>query len=419
LIEPLGRFFPADMGSVMGRSSEHQQIEKENELIALGYFDQALRDLIDPRRRQGLRYPLRTVVATALMAMVCGCDDAESMEYWGEANAEWLSTFLELPHGAPTQDVFLHVLGALDPKAFQQVYQRWASLVSLRLGQDAPHIAIDGKTSRRSADRGSGKAAIHTVSAFLSGAGLVLAQTQVRDKSNEITAIPELLRVLDLRGATVTIDAMGCQTHIAESIIEGGGQYVLSVKENQPSLYREIVETFSEADDARMRAVDETPRPELLEYEETEKGHGRLETRRVRIADDLEWILSCEKWRNLGFVVEVRRERTVIATGKSSSETAYYIGSGAPESASFVARAIRRHWAIENELHWVLDIAFREDEARHRAKNTASNLATLRHFALGLVKQDPTRKLGVANSRKRAGFDRNYLVQLIQGDTDS
>jgi predicted transposase YbfD/YdcC len=399
----------------MARVTQAGRVEAENEAAALGYFDEALRELLDPRRPQGQRYPLRTIVVIALMAMVCGCDDAESMQVWGEVNAEWLATFLEMPHGAPTQDVYLHVLGALDPKAFQRVYQHWASLVSLRLRGTGKHVAIDGKTSRRSADRASGKSPIHTVSAYLCGAGLVLAQRQVDEKSNEIVAIPELLAVLDLRGSTVTIDAIGCQTAIAEQVVEGGGDYILSVKENQPSLHTEIIETFAEADDPRVRAIDEAQRPDVLVYEETDKQHGRIETRRVRVTSTLDWVLSRDRWKGLEFLVEVRRERTILTSGKTSSETAYYIGSGTPRSPQHLAAIIRSHWAIENGLHWVLDLAFREDEARHRARNAAANLTTLRHFALSLVKQDPTRKLGVANSRKRAGFDRSYLVQLFQG----
>ena len=400
----------------MARETKVQKLQRENEEIALGYFDEVLRELPDPRRRQGLRYPLRTVVVTALMAMVCGCDDAEAMELWGKANESWLETFLDLPHGAPTQDVFLSVLGALEPAAFQKVYQGWAQFVSQRLKRGADkHIAIDGKMSRRSGDRGEGKSPIHTVSAYLCGAGLVLSSTQVREKENEILAIPEVLAVLDLRGATVTIDAMGCQTGIANAIVEGGGDYLLALKNNQPSLRSEVEETFVEVDDSRRRAIDEPGRPRVLEHEETNKDHGRIETRRVRVTADLDWILSRERWRGLGFVVEVRRERTIVTTGKTSAEAAYYIGSGEPPSAAEVASKIRGHWSIENQLHWVLDLAFREDEARHRAKNAAANMATLRHFALGVVKQDATRKVGVANARRRAGFDRAYLIHLIQG----
>lgn len=402
----------------MARETVAQKIENGNEAFALGYFEEALRELPDPRRRQGQRYPLRSVVATALMAMICGCDDAEAMAIWGRANEQWLRDFLDLPHGPPTQDVYLSVLGALEPRAFQRVYQRWASLISLRLNEAGGHIAIDGKTSRRSADRANGGSPIHTVSAFLAGAGLVLTQTQVKEKENEILAIPELLAVLDLRGTTVTIDAMGCQTAIAETIVQGGGNYILSAKDNQPTLHQEVIETFAEVDNDRQRTADEAPRPEVLIHEQTDKGHGRLETRRVRVTTDLTWILSRNRWQGLGYVVEVQRERTLLSTGKTTTETAHFIGSGAPESAERVASLARGHWAVENGLHWVLDLAFREDEARHRARNAAANMTTLRHFALGIVKQDTTRKVGVANSRKRAGFDRGYLIQLIKGTGD-
>jgi predicted transposase YbfD/YdcC len=399
----------------MARITESARIEAANEAAALGFFEEALGGLPDPRRPQGVRYPLRTVVVTALMAMVCGCDDAEAMEVWAEANAEWLSGFLSMPHGPPSQDVFLNVFGALDPAHFNRVFERWAQLVSLRLGATGKHIAIDGKTSRRSADPMHDKPAIHTVSAWMCGAGLVLGQVRTAEKSNEIIAIPELLRALDLRGATVTIDAMGCQTAIAESIVEGGGQYVLAVKDNQPALHGEIKETFAEADDEHVRAQDEEPRPVPDVHESVEKAHGRIETRRVRVVSSLAWLLSFARWKGIGYVAEVHRERVIVATGKTSSEISHYVGSGPPPPAERVAQLVRGHWGIENELHWVLDMAFGEDQARHRARNTAANLTTLRHFALSTVKQDQTRKLGVANSRKRAGFDRSYLLHLIRG----
>jgi len=399
----------------MARQSAAERIESANEQAALGAFELALTALADPRRKQGQRYPLRTVVASALMAMVCGCDDAEAMELWSEANADWLSSMLDMPHGTPTQDVYLHVLGALDPRAFSATFQTWVDLVRLRLHGDGKHIAIDGKTSRGSSDPASGKSAIHTVSAWLSDAGLVLGQVQTEDKSNEITAIPELLRVLSLRGATVTIDAMGCQTAIAETIIDGGGDYLLAVKDNQPALHAEVRETFAEADDARLRAVDEVPRPEVATSQEIGKAHGRIETRTVRVCSNLTWVQSCARWKNLRYLVEVRRERTSANSAKTSLETAYYIGSGSAPAPERVARLVRRHWSIENELHWVLDMAFAEDSARHRARNAAANMTTLRHFALSIIKQDQTRKVGVANSRKRAGFDRHYLIRLLQG----
>jgi predicted transposase YbfD/YdcC len=249
----------------------------------------------------------------------------------------------------------------------------------------------------------------------MSEAGLVLGQRQTDAKSNEITAIPELLKVLDLREATVTIDAMGCQTAIAKTIRDGEGHYLLAVKDNQPTLHEDIQATFAEADDARRRTVDEQPRPAVEVFEQTDKGHGRVETRTVSLCRNLTWLTTAERWGGLSFVARIVRERHVQATGKTSTETAYYIGSDRAATAATAADKIRRHWSIENQLHWVLDFAFREDEARHRAKNTAANMTTLRHFALNLIKSDKKRKLGVANARKRAGWDRSYLVALLTG----
>lgn len=399
----------------MARTTQAQVIEQANEQAALEFFQQRLAEVPDPRRAQGRRYPLESVVVIALMAVVCGCDDAEAMQAWGRANQAWLEGFLPLPHGTPTQDVFLSVLAALDPGAFGAVLRSWAALLAARLPAERKHIAVDGKTSRRSFDTAQGKGALHTVSAFLSGAGVVLGEVATESKSNEITAIPELLKLLDLSKTTVTIDAMGCQTKIAERIVAGGGHYVLSVKENQPTLYQEAAETFLEAADGRRRSVDEVPRPAVETLEEVEKGHGRVETRKVTVCRELAWVMSAERWKDLNFVVLVERERTVLATGKTSNERAFYIGSDPDAGIKDIATSIRRHWSIENELHWVLDIAFREDEARHRAGNTALNMTALRHFALNVIKNDPKRKLGVANSRKRAGWDRAYLLELMKG----
>ena len=399
----------------MARMTREQKLTKEMEEEALRFFEAMLEQLPDPRRSRGKRYPLRTVVVTALMAMVCGADDAVAMQLWSEANEDWLSEFLEMPHGAPTQDVYLRVFAALDPEAFEAVFRAWAEVLALRLRAtgEGKHLAIDGKTSRRSYDNSSGKAALHTVSAWLSDSGLVVGQVKTEEKSNEITAIPELLQLLDIRGATVTIDAMGCQRSIAETIIDGGGEYVLAVKENQPTLLEDIRICFNEADDERQRALDEPAPPVVERFEEVDKGHGRLEVRTVELCRDLEWLTTSDKWKGLDFVVRVVRQRTVLQTGKTSIETSYYIGSDTEATAESVAASIRRHWHIENKLHWVLDIAFREDEARHRAKNTAENMSLLRHFALNIIKNDRNRKMGVANARKRAGWDRGYLLGLL------
>jgi predicted transposase YbfD/YdcC len=395
------------------RVTQAQKIEQENEQQALAFFAGTLGALPDPRRAQGVRYPLRTVVVTALMAMVCGSDDAEAMEWWGKTQAEWLAGFLDLPHGAPTQDVYLAVFGALDPEAFSAVFRAWAALLQLRLPGAGRHIAVDGKTSRGSFDGAHGQPPIHTVSAWLSEAGLVLGQRKTGDKSNEIVAIPELLRVLDLRGATVTIDALGCQTEIAATIVAGGGHYLLHAKDNQPTLRQDIATTFAEAADTRRRTVDEAPRPGVEHFEAVDKGHGRLEKRTLTLCRDLTWLTTATRWPELRFVAQLVRERTVLARQELSMETSYYLGSDAGTTAATTAASIRRHWLIENQLHWVLDMAFREDDARHRARNTAQNLTTLRHFALNIIKQDSERTLGVANSRTRAGWDRDYLLKLL------
>jgi predicted transposase YbfD/YdcC len=289
-------------------------------------------------------------------------------------------------------------------------------LLRMRLHVVDKHIAVDGKTSRRSFDTARERPALHTVSAWLSDEGLVLGQIKTEDKSNEITAIPELLRVIDLRGATVTIDAMGCQTAIAKTIVEGKGNYLLAVKDNQPALHKEVVETFAEAADERVRSVDECARPAVEVFEEVDKGHGRVEKRRTEVCRDLDWMMTATRWPGLACVVKVTRQRTVLGANRTSTESAYYIGSDAKLSATAAAHRIRRHWSIENELHWVLDMAFREDEARHRARHLAENFTTLRHFALNLIKRDPERRLGVAGSRKRAGWDHDYLLRVLTSE---
>ncbi len=390
------------------KKSEARLLEEK----ALEDFKQYLSVLPDPRRPQGQRYPLVSIVVIALMAMVCGCDDAEALDLWGETNEKWLAGFLDLPHGAPTQDVFLNVLAAIDSRAFSEVFTAWVQLLRVRLESKGKHIAIDGKTSRRSFDKALGKKPIHTVSAWLSEEGLVLGQVQTREKSNEITAIPELLEIIDIRGATITIDAMGCQSEIAEKIIEKGGDYLLAVKENQENLYEDIQETFAQANEIR-HPSERRPRPETEIFEETTKGHGRIERRIVQITHDLKEIRNPEKWANLSTLVMVKSERTVLATGKTSREFRLYIGSRGSETAQETAQHIRRHWTIENNLHWVLDVAFREDEARHRKENLAANFTTLRHFVLNLIKNAKDRKLGVANTRKQISWKRSRLVNLF------
>lgn len=387
----------------------------EQERTALAELQRVLAELPDPRRRQGVRYPLVSVVLVSLMAMVCGCDDAEAIEAWGRHHERWLSTFLDLPHGPPTQDVVLAVFAALSPPAFSSVFAAWAAFLRTRLEPRGKHVAVDGKTSRRTWDRAGGKTAVHTVSAWLCEEGLILGQHKTGEKSNEIRAIPELLRLIDIRGATVTVDAMGCQTEIAETITKAGGDYLLAVKENQPTRSAEIQAAFNDALDRAARPLDQ-PAPLALESAvATDKGHGRIETRTLHLCRDLSWVTCAPRWPRLSFIAMAVSERTDLATGATSCERRYFIGSDERATAEQVATLVRRHWSIENELHWVLDIGFNEDQARQRSGHCASNFATLRHMALNLVKHVPGRRLGIANTRKQAGWDMGMLVRILTG----
>lgn len=402
----------------MARKSKETLLTEQIEADALAHFRVVLEALPDPRRRQGLRYPLTAVVVIALMAMVCGADDAEAMQRWGELNEEWLEGLFKLPHGVPTQDVYLSVFAALDPAAFSEVFRAWVELLALRLAAgegDGRHLAVDGKTSRRSRDAANDRPAIHTVSAWLSDCGVVVGQIDTDCKTNEITTMPELLRLLDLSQTTVTIDAMGCQREIAATIREGGGDYLLAVKDNQPALLSDIRGTFADALDTRQRPLDQ-PAPLAVErWSDTTKGHGRIEERELYLVRDLSWITVSERWRDLGFVAMAVTRRTQLTSGKTSEDKRYFIGSRADATVESIARLIRKHWSIENSLHWTLDMAFNEDQARHRASNCAKNMTILRHAALNLLKSERTNKLGVANKRKCAGWSHDYLLTVLAG----
>lgn len=396
------------MGS---RRTQQEQFEDN----VLHEFYEVLSRLKDPRRAQGRRYPLESVVVSALMAMVCGCDDAEAMSVWSRVNEDWLTGFLSLPHGSPSQDVYLSVFSSIDPIAFADLFAQWVLLLRGRLTESFSHIAIDGKTTRGSHDYAADRLALHTVSAWTSDAGLVLAQRYVDAHSNEIEAIPELLKLLDLRGATVTMDAMGCQKSIVGQITRADGDYLLAVKANQKSLHDDIVTIFDDALDTTDRALDQPAPLEIESHETIEKGHGRIETRRTHICRNIAWLTTRSHWRKLSVVVMCESIRESIKTGKVTTERRYYIASDPTLTAERAAHLIRRHWGIENEVHWILDIAMREDHLRHRAGNCAANMGVLRKTALNLLKADNTIKLGVANKRKIAGWDRDYLMKLLVG----
>jgi predicted transposase YbfD/YdcC len=359
-------------------------------------------DLPDPRIERTKRHGLLDILTIAICAMICGAEGATQIALFGNAKETWFRTFLKLPHGIPSHDTFGNVLANLDPAAFERCFMKWVRHWAQDLAGEV--VPIDGKALRRSFDRAARKNPLHLVSAWASESGLSLGQVATADKSNEITAIPQLLTLLDIRGASVTIDAMGCQKAIAQQIVDQKGDYVLAVKDNQPTLHEGVQKLIAE--------VRSHPGPPRYDYQETtEKGHGRLEVRRVWCTEQVSWLRQREDWPDLHSVAMVESQRTV---GEPTSvERRYYISSHQQIKAQRLAHIIRRHWAIENELHWSLDVAFDEDRCRVRKGHGDRNLALLRKIALNLLKQEKTAKVGIPSKRLKAGWDHTYLLRVL------
>jgi predicted transposase YbfD/YdcC len=362
--------------------------------------------LEDPRQRQNREHKFIDILVITICAAICGADDWVSVEQFGEAKQKWFETFLELPSGIPSHDTFWRVFRSLDPECFQSCFMQWmASIQSLTAGEI---IAVDGKQLRRSHDAEAGKAAIHMVSAWATTNSLVLGQRKVDDKSNEITAIPQLLAALDIRGCIVTIDAMGCQTEIASTILEQEADYLLALKANNGNLYEDVVLLFDDLEATAFTAYAHDVARTV------DNDHGRIEIREAWTITDAKVIAplrTATKWPQLKAVVKVCAQRKL--DGETSVDTRYFIASF-PGTAQQLLRGVRTHWAIENSLHWVLDISFREDECRLRKDHGAHNFAILRHIALNLLKQDKRIKVGIKNKRLRAGWDHDYLLSVLR-----
>ena len=363
------------------------------------------RQITDPRVERTRAYELLDIIVIAICAVICGADDWVEIAEWGEGNVTWLREFMPLENGTPSHDTFGRVFSQIDAEQFQAAFLSWVQAVfAVSNGQV---VAIDGKQLRRSHDERLGKAAIYMVSAWSSTNHLTLGQRKVAEKSNEITAIPELLKVLALNGCIVTIDAMGCQKEIAQTICDQQADYVLALKENQETLYQDTVDLFEH--------VAQTPSHHLTtDYvKTTDMGHGRYEVRECWTITDrtgFPYFRTSQPWAKLQTLVKIRRERHLA--DKTTVETHYYISS-LPGAAAPILNAVRAHWDIENGLHWVLDIAFREDDQRVRTGNSPQNFAVLRHIALNLLKHETSLKVGIKAKRKCAGWNHAYLLKVL------
>ena len=350
-------------------------------------------------------HKLIDIIMLSICAVICGADTCVGIHDFGVVKETWLRKFLELPNGIPSHDTIGRVLSLLNPVKFEACFLNWVQDVFQVTGEQI--IPIDGKTLRRSYDRKSDKAPIHMVSAWGARNGIVLGQIKTNEKSNEITAIPELLNLLEISGCIITIDAMGCQKEIAKTIIENKADYVLAVKDNQPTLYKEIVESIDDA----IELESSNTKTDLIDYYETEElSHGRKETRRYYIMDQLDDVPSSIEWEGLNSIGMVETIRTV--DNKTSTNRRYFIGSIEKNAQSFGV-AVRSHWGIENSLHWILDVSFREDDCRVRKNNAPENFSVVRRAALNLLKNETTMKRGVKLKRQNAGWNTEYLEKVI------
>ena len=359
-------------------------------------------ELKDPRAAHSIEHKLIDILIITICATICGANDWEAIAQYGRTKQDWLKTWLELPNGIPSPDTFNRVFARLKPEELQKCFMGWMQAVQTVTNGEL--LNIDGKTLRGAKEAGNSRSLIHMVSVWSASQHLVLGQQKVSEKSNEITAIPVLLKLLAIRGCLVSIDAMGCQTEIAKVIIEQGADYVLALKGNQGDLHTDVVQLFTAARKQDFKNIEH-------QFDSTvSKGHGRIETRRYWTMGNTEYLLGAQKWSGLKSIGMVESQREM--NGKVSIEQRYYILSIESDVHRFAA-AVRSHWSIENQLHWILDVGFAEDTAQSCSGYNAENLAVIRHIGINLLSRDKESKVGVKTRRLQAGWDDNYLKTVL------
>lgn len=368
-------------------------------------LEEQIEGLKDPRRDHCKKYDLKTVIILAVVAMIAGAEDWVGIERYCKLKMSWLKKIVALPNGIPSHDTFRRVFALLEPEAFQVCFMNWVrSLVQLKFGEI---VALDGKVVRRSQDRWKGKEAIQTVSAWASMAGLVLAQRHVKEGSNEIATVPEVLRSLALQGCIVTVDAANCQTQNARIVVEQGGDYVFALKDNQPTLFAEVSKAYE------TKATDDFKAIKQEAFTTRNKSHGRIETRHHILINDpeyIEYFNRQERWWQMAGIGIVERTRQL--KDKTEHSVHFFVTSLKHNVKQF-ADAVRRHWSIENNLHWTLDIAFDEDHSRARTAFEAENLTVLRHIALNMLKLETSVKDSINGKRQRAGWNDDYMLTVL------
>jgi len=365
-------------------------------------LSKVFKEFNDPRMARAQRHSLINIITIAICAVICGADNFVAMAEFGRSKKKWFESFLNMPNGVPSHDTFNDVINRLDQSAFVSCFTKWIKQLAIN---DETVIALDGKVMRRTLDKINGSKAVWLVNAWSVANNMCFGQIQVSDKSNEIMAIPKLLELLDIKGATITIDAMGCQTDIGEKVLEQGGHFLLALKGNQGEFFEDV--------SLYLDTCIDKPKNLSFDYFQSVNGdHGRVESRKCWLVTEVDWLVKRHpRWSIVKGIAVIESER--IIGEEVSTERRYYITSHCDKDAQFINEAIRSHWCVENNLHWQLDVSFNEDQCRLRSGNAAANFSFLNKIALNLLKNEKTTKIGIKSKRLKAGWDEEYMMKVL------